>query len=507
MKTQLMKFLGSVLKFPLKKGEIPKFFCFATMLMFTVYIYSILRNTKDTLILGHLGAELISTSKLWGVLPSAVIFMLFYTKLANLFSRTTIYHALIWSFIGFFTVFNFFLYPNLSHLMINVDSAIQAMPYFKYILQMIGGWPIVLFYILSELWGSVMMALMFWQLANHISTLEESRRFYPLFMVLGQMGLLLSGLISKYGSISTGDLSSEITLNAWKGFLNNITFTLIISGIGLSITLIILGKIVGKKNINSIILCGKAVKKKERLGFFASLKYIFSSKYIGLITLLIICYGASINLVEGIWKASINLNFDGSKVDIQNFFGDVQIWTAFISSFAMYVGSLVLSKVRWKTGALLTPIMILITGVLFYVFIIYREGGVIAPIILALGTTPVYLAIMFGGSQNVLSKSVKYAFFDPTKEMAYIPLDEELQTKGKAAADVIGGRLGKSMGAFIQWSVLQVGWLFSPNVSLIEMSNYFFIIFCLILGIWFISIRSLDKKFYEKVEENRVSCQ
>ena len=38
-----------------------------------------------------------------------------------------------------------------------------------------------------------------------------------------------------------------------------------------------------------------------------------------------------------------------------------------------------------------------------------------------------------GAAQNVFSKSSKYSLFDPCKEMAYIPLDEETQLKVRSA--------------------------------------------------------------------------
>ena len=476
---------------PIQKTERPKFIYAALMLVFTIYTYSILRSTKDSLLLSHMGAELISATKLWSVLPSAILFMLIYTKLANITTRTTLYNCLTWFFISFFVLFCFVLYPNLSHLWLNMDTAIHKMPYMKYILQMVSGWPIVTFYILSELWGSVMLALMFWQLANQITSIAEAKRFYPLFLLVGQMGLLISGVFSR--------LSPQIS---WQSYLNLITCTLVISGIGLSCSLAKLGKIVGKTNINDISK-GSLKKSKIRLGFIASLRYVFTSKYIGLIALLILCYGISINLVEGIWKAAITLQFKKDASAIQHFTGGIQIWTAIIGSITMYSGAYLLRIMTWRVAALLTPLIILITGTLFYIFVLAKDSELMVRIILTLGSAPLFLSVMFGGAQNVLSKATKYSFFDPTKEMSYIPLDEELKSKGKAAADVVGGRVGKSMGALIQWSFLQIGYLFNPNISLLGLAPYFFIIFGGILIMWFIAVQLLNKRFLQKTTINK----
>ena len=92
--------------------------------------------------------------------------------------------------------------------------------------------------------------------------------------------------------------------------------------------------------------------------------------------------------------------------------------------------------------------MIGVTGLSFFALTIF--SGMFEPLTAALGTTPLMLAVVVGAIQNILSKSSKYSLFDPCKEMAYIPLDQESKTKGKAAIDVVGNPLGKSGGALIQ---------------------------------------------------------
>mmetsp|Transcript_8429 Transcript_8429/g.20274 ORF Transcript_8429/g.20274 Transcript_8429/m.20274 type:complete len:105 (+) Transcript_8429:1619-1933(+) len=79
--------------------------------------------------------------------------------------------------------------------------------------------------------------------------------------------------------------------------------------------------------------------------------------------------------------------------------------------------------------------MIGITGLSFFALNYFSD--VFAPISAALGTTPLMMAVVVGAAQNILSKSSKYSLFDPCKEMAYIPLDKESKTKGKAAIDIV----------------------------------------------------------------------
>ncbi len=112
-----------------------------------------------------------------------------------------------------------------------------------------------------------------------------------------------------------------------------------------------------------------------------------------------------------------------------------------------------------------------------------------------LGTTPLMLAVIFGMAQNIMSKSAKYSLFDPTKEMAYIPLDQEIKVKGKAAIDVVGARFGKSGGAFInQGLIVALGSLalITPYVAVI--------LFAIIFG-WIWAARTLNKQFVKLTAE------
>merc|ERR1719162_867444 len=158
----------------------------------------------------------------------------------------------------------------------------------------------------------------------------------------------------------------------------------------------------------------------------------------------------------------------------------------------MLLGRTIFQKFGWRTAATITPKMIGLTGLAFFALNIF--GPAFAPLVAALGTTPLMLAVLAGTAQNILSKSAKYSLFDPCKEMAYIPLDQDSKTKGKAAVEVIGNPLGKSGGSLIQQILIfGVG-------SLAAATPYLAVILCILLFGWFKSVDSLATQFEAVME-------
>lgn len=190
--------------------------------------------------------------------------------------------------------------------------------------------------------------------------------------------------------------------------------------------------------------------------------------------MMVIGYGMAINIVEVTWKSKLKAAFpDPNSYSV--FMGNFSSMTGIVT-LLMMIASRTIFKVNepalqyhfstvifssrstlldliisnrllpqrfgWGVAALITPVTLLVTGAMFFSLNLFP--AFFAPITARIGTTPLMLAVMVGAAQNILSKGAKYSLFDPCKEMAYIPLDQESKTKGKAAVDVIGNPLGKS---------------------------------------------------------------
>ncbi len=79
----------AVIFWPVHSYELKKLLPMFFLMFFISFNYTILRDTKDTLIVtaAGSGAEAIPFLKVWGVVPAAIIFMLIYAKLSNILSK------------------------------------------------------------------------------------------------------------------------------------------------------------------------------------------------------------------------------------------------------------------------------------------------------------------------------------------------------------------------------------------------------------------------------------
>jgi len=480
-------FFWPVHNFELKK-LLPMFFMFFLI----SFNYTILRDTKDSLLVTApgSGAEAIPFLKVWGVLPFAILFMLIYSRLSNKLSKEKLFYSTITPFLIFFALFAFVIYPirGALHPTDFADYLQGVLPEgFKGLIALIRNWTFSLFYIMAELWGSVALSLVFWGFANEIMKVTEAKRFYAVLGLGANIALPVSGALI----VLFSDIRKKIPegQDAWGITLISLMSLVVVAGI---LTMGIYYWM-NKNVLNDIRFYNpdevKTKKSKPKMSMKESFSFLLKSKYIGCLAILVIAYGISINIIEVTWKSQLKLAYPNPN-DYSTFMGKFSATTGIVTSFMMlFVGGNVVRRFGWKTAALITPITLLVTGIIFFSVVLFK--GNLTGLIASLGTSPLMIAVIIGMIQNIMSKSSKYSLFDPTKEMAYIPLDQEAKVKGKAAIDVVGARLGKSGGSLLQqFLILTLG-------SVSAMVPYVGVALIGIIAAWIVAVKALNKRFLE----------
>lgn len=477
---------------PIHPDEMKKFIPLAIIMFAVLFNYTVLRDTKDTLIVNAAGAGAITFLKSYCVTPMAILFVIFYAKLTNVLSRENVFYATITPFLVFFALFGFFLYPNLDWFHPTQESLVplyESMPWLSGFIDIYAYWVYSLFYILSEIWGSAMIALCFWQFANHVVRIRESKRFYGLFAVIGNAALILSGPTVIFCSETIKHYVAEGT-DAWGVSLKLLMGAVLVMGVVAMYTYRWMHtSVLNDKKYFDPEEAGVPKKKKEKPGLSDSIKMVLQSKELLLIATLIMAYGVTINLVEVQWKHQLKLYTAGDKGFYNSMMGYYSTAQGiFAILFGIFVGNQILRKTTWQFSAMVTPLVILFGGGGFFLFIISQ--GLMEPILAFFSTHSYTAAAFLGFGILAMAKPIKYMLFDPTKEMAYIPLSDEEKTKGKAAVDVIGGRAGKAGGAMVQsWMLIAFA-----TKDVVAIAPFSFLIFAVIAVAWVYAVKALSAR-------------
>jgi len=487
---------------PIKKEEpafgktFKKIFPLGLMLFFILFNYTILRDTKDVLVVTapNSGAEIIPFLKTYVNLPSAIAFTVVYSSLCNKMPADKVFYLVMTAFLTFFGAFAGIIYPNIHILHPNqaANYLMTVLPKFLFpVIAIFRNWTFALFYTLANLWGSVVVSLLFWGFANEVTTVDEAKKYYPLFGLMANVALIFSGQYVKYVSGLRKTLAPGADM--W-GLSLKYLMAAVVAGGGFVMALMayMQSQVLTDPDCVDPTKEAKRKKTKTKMSMGESAKFLGASPYIRDLATLVISYGMAINIVEVTWKSRLKSAFpDPNSYSI--FMGNFSSATGVVTLLMMLLGRIIFKKWGWGTAALITPITLLTTGAAFFSLTLFP--AFFAPITTQLGTTPLLLAVYIGAAQNILSKGAKYSLFDPCKEMAYIPLDAESKTKGKAAVDVIGNPLGKSGGSFLQ----QI--LIGTFGSLAASTPYLGGILGIVIAAWIRAANSLSKQFQAKNEE------
>lgn len=472
---------------PIQKNELKKFLPMSFLMFGILFNQNILRILKDSILISEISAEAVSFAKVYCVTPVAALLVIIYAKLVNHFSFQQIFNILTIAFVGFFAFFAFWLYPNTHYFHMDpadLQSMMEAYPNFKWYIALVGNWGFIVFYTLCELWPNIFYVLLFWQCANEISTTEQAKRFYTLFSLFGNSSLVIVGALMM-------NLASEATLAKHLFNLSSDKVALVQA----STTLVCIFAIFScfmvtfvRRRHDSLTSQGSGKAKKQKLGLVQSFKYIINSKYLWLMLICSASFGLSMNLVEAVWKAKMKELYP--SVNSYAEYNSLYImWTGVMIMAMTIVGNYLMRKYSWLVSAIIAPLLILVTGVLFFILVIadshlnWQDYAIV--------TSPLALAVTIGTIQNVLSKGTKYSLWDTSREMLYIPLDQELKTKGKAAVDVVSSKIGKSTSGLVQSLIFTI----IPTATFTSISPILLVVFVVVCILWIDAIKKVYAEY------------
>ncbi|MFS8564420.1 MAG: NTP/NDP exchange transporter [Rhabdochlamydiaceae bacterium] len=123
----------------------------------------------------------------------ALLMTLIFTRFSNYLSKRNVFYAMMSFYIAYFAIFTIFLYPNRDSLHPHAlaDTLQTYLPAgMKGLVALFRNWTFTTFYVMAEMWSTMIMTVLFWGFANDVTSVKDAKRFYGLFAI----GTNLSGI-------------------------------------------------------------------------------------------------------------------------------------------------------------------------------------------------------------------------------------------------------------------------------------------------------------------------
>ncbi len=320
------------------------------------------------------------------------------------------------------------------------------------------------------------------QVANDITTVSQAKRFYPLFAIPGNLAPIVSGKVMSH-IVSRQQTSDD------AGFgetLKKLAGIKLVAGAMIIIlyNLIYIEKARQIENINPTSAryqAKKSLSPPRKPTLRESIIAMSKSSQIKSMAIMVLSYNMCVELTEVLWKGILRKMYP-NKAEYMAFMASFSQRVGIIALFMQISASTIIGKLGWTKASLVTPLTMVGLAFPFFISVTVHSYN---PNMMPLAT-----ALAIGTCQNIVNKVTKYSLFDPLKEMAYIPMGPEAKIKGKAAIDVLGARLGRSLAAGSQ-QILVMG----VGNNILNCAPHLAAVYGGTISMWISAVNILGKMF------------
>ncbi len=454
------------------------------MLSSCIFNFDILWNLKESLLITRLGVEVIPFIKLFVVMPAAFLFLITYSFLANRLSKRTLFIVALMPFLLWMPLFSSLIYPNIESFAPKLILE-HITPWIPDNLQFIAGmlyyWPLTLFYVLAELWGSAVICILFWTAINDLHDTKSATSQYPLITMIGSSASILSGPMLYY--FASRDFKSSPS--GLPETLKALSMIFVV----LSLLILVLNELFYRKHPDKFDQPVTHKQTTTNLPLLDSARYLLRCPYLGSIALVMIGYCVAINMVEMAWKSQLVQKYP-SEADYSMFMGKVALINGFGCLLCGWLTNFLL-KFSWWAAALATPAILALTALPFFLLAHWQPSHLT---ILGWYDLDIPVVVLHLGMLcHALGKSARYTLFDATKEIAFVPLDAERKYKGKAAIELVVSRVGKSGSSIFQQVLIALFGTLSLAMSWLTGA------FVVAIVLWVYAIQLLEKHYRSRM--------
>ena len=403
---------------PAKKGEWRVFLTAFAVTFLTYLIYQVLRNAKAALVVTSAanGAMAIPHIQLKMLLPTSIVLTWILTQLMRRFSAAKVFMVTTAAFLSYFVVFAVWLF----------DFRDQPVVYYS-------------FFTMCELWKVAVVAILFWGFLNRHLLLEQAKRFYAALAFASSIGMLAAGPVSLYCMHTLSHTLHPLSKDPWHHALLMVGVVVGLAGVAIMALFAQLVNLLGEQTNDRV------VEKRERLTVSGSVRTLFESRYLRTLAAILFFDYIAFNLGEIAFMGVLKEAYPDP-----NLFGIYMSWLNMAGAvgtllMTLFLAPILLRRCPWVVSAVATPFAYGLSAAAFF-----------GTLLLGVGLP---IAVTTGSCMFIFSRVGKLGLLDPAKELAFVPLSDEMQVKGKLIIDGLVGRFGRAGSSVIAISLQTLPWI------------------------------------------------